>query len=149
MLGELTSREIEHMLQSQWVARLGLHADGQTYVVPINYAYDGRAVYGHSNDGLKLRLMRANPEVCVEVDHVENLANWKSVIAWGRFEELHHKAAMDAMHLLVARFTPLMAAHATTPTHGRPSAAEADSSIPQAAVFRIVLAKRTGRFERR
>ena len=149
MLGELNSREVEHMLQSQWVARLGLHAEGQTYVVPINYAYDGTAVYGHSNDGLKLRLMRANPEVCVEVDHVENLANWKSVIAWGRFEELHDQVAMDAMHLLVARFTPLMAAHATSPTHWRPSPAEADSSVPAAVVYRIVLSKRSGRFERR
>jgi nitroimidazol reductase NimA-like FMN-containing flavoprotein (pyridoxamine 5'-phosphate oxidase superfamily) len=149
MLGELMSREVEHLLHTQWVARLGLHAEGKTYVVPINYTYDGTAVYGHSNDGLKLRLMRANPEVCVEVDHVENLANWKSVIAWGRFEELHGKAAIDAMQLLVARFTPLMATHATTPTHGRPSASETDSSVPHAAVFRIVLEKRTGRFERR
>ena len=33
-------------------------------------------------------MMRENPWVCVEVDHMDNLANWRSVIAWGRFEEL-------------------------------------------------------------
>lgn len=81
MLGELSGPDIELMLRSEWVARLGLHADGLTYVVPINYAYDGRAVYAHSNDGLKLRLLRANPNVCVEVDQVSDLFNWRS----GRF----------------------------------------------------------------
>jgi nitroimidazol reductase NimA-like FMN-containing flavoprotein (pyridoxamine 5'-phosphate oxidase superfamily) len=28
-------------------------------------------------------MMRANPHVCFEVDHRENLANWRSVVAWG------------------------------------------------------------------
>lgn len=149
MLGELTGREIEHLLHSQWVARLGLHAEGLTYVVPVNYAYDGQAVYAHSNDGLKLRLLRANPSVCVEVDHAENLVNWKSVIAWGRFEELHGTAALAAQELIVARFSPLMAAHATSPTHWRPSPNEADASVPQATIYRIVLDRKTGRFERR
>jgi hypothetical protein len=42
-----------------------------------------RIVCGHSADGLKITMMRANPHVCFEVDHRENLANWRSVVAWG------------------------------------------------------------------
>lgn len=55
-------------------------------MVPITYAYDGESLLGHSADGLKLRMMRRNPVVCVEIDHMDDLANWRSVIAQGRFE---------------------------------------------------------------
>ena len=33
-------------------------------------------------------MMRANPFVCFEVEDIDDLANWHSVIAWGVFEEL-------------------------------------------------------------
>jgi hypothetical protein len=39
--------------------------------VPITYVFDGEAVYAHSADGLKIRMMRANPHVCFEVDQRE------------------------------------------------------------------------------
>ncbi len=149
MLGELSGPEIENLLRSEWVARLGLHADGLTYVVPINYAYDGHAVYAHSNDGLKLRLLRTHANVCVEVDHVDDLFNWKSVIAWGRYEELGGADATKAMEFIMGRFAPMMTPHAAKPTHWRPSPGEADESVPSAVAYRIVLEKKTGRFERR
>ena len=68
-------------------AKKSLSAEGRTYVVPITYAYDNNSVIGHSSEGLKMRMMRENPWVCVEVDHMDDLANCRSVIAWGRFEE--------------------------------------------------------------
>jgi nitroimidazol reductase NimA-like FMN-containing flavoprotein (pyridoxamine 5'-phosphate oxidase superfamily) len=32
--------------------------------------------------------MRANPLVCVQLDEVESPQRWKSVVAYGRYEEL-------------------------------------------------------------
>ena len=74
MLGTLTAPEVEALLRAEAEGRVGCHADGRTYVVPIVYAYDGEAVCGHSRDGLKLRMMRANPRVCFEVDRMRDLA---------------------------------------------------------------------------
>src|SRR5207249_11652316 len=88
-IGELDSNQIDHLLQTEVVGRLGCHADGKTYIVPITYVYDGGYVYGHTIEGTKTRMMRANPEVCFEVDHIDDLTNWQSVIAWGSFEELY------------------------------------------------------------
>lgn len=48
MMGELSAAEIEELLRSEWVARLGCHANDTTYVVPVSYAYDGEALYGHT-----------------------------------------------------------------------------------------------------
>ena len=80
MLGALYKPQIDHVLHSQVVGRIGCYADGKLYVVPITYAYDGKYIYAHSKDGMKIKMMRKNPHVCFEVDVMENMANWRSVI---------------------------------------------------------------------
>jgi hypothetical protein len=69
-------------------------------VVPISYAYDGEAIYGHGLDGLKVRMMRERPAVCFQIDRVESVDHWRSVIAGGgRFQELTGAAAMRALQM--------------------------------------------------
>ncbi|MCE9579081.1 MAG: pyridoxamine 5'-phosphate oxidase family protein [Deltaproteobacteria bacterium] len=130
MLGELSAEQIEDVLRTGMVGRIGLHADGRTYVVPVTYVYDGAAVIGHTGVGLKVRMARANPAVCFEVDAFENMANWRSVIAWGRFEELHGAEAGLAMKRLVDRFLPLMTSESAQPLEASPPGG---SSIDRAA----------------
>ena len=151
MLGELNQAQIEQVLWSEEIGRIGCHADGQTYVVPITYVYDGESIYAHSADGMKLRMMRKNPNVCFEVDDMENMANWRSVIAWGKFEELTGDEATHAMQLLVNRLIPLMTSETVASTQitestGSPSADTAGRSV---SVYRIRLTEKTGRFEKR
>ena len=150
MLGTLSSAEIEDLLQTEVVARVGCHADGRTYVVPVTYAYDGESVLIQSADGLKLRMMRKNPWVSVEVDHIDNLANWRSVIAWGRFEELFDEEAATAFARLRARLEPLMVSE-TTPHAETLAAGEKPvrSGNGHSSIYRIRLLEKTGRFERR
>jgi hypothetical protein len=124
-LGELSRQEIDQVIGSQVIGRLGCHADGRTYVVPIVYAYDGEAVYVHSYEGKKLQMMRKSPDVCLEVEDVHSPNDWKSVLAWGRFEELSGAAAAHAYELLDARCPP--------PSH-------------EGSVFRVRLDETTGRF---
>jgi nitroimidazol reductase NimA-like FMN-containing flavoprotein (pyridoxamine 5'-phosphate oxidase superfamily) len=100
MIGELTGEQIEQLLKTQAIGRIGCHANGLTYIVPVAYVYHDNCVYGHSDEGLKLRLARANPEVCFEVEHIENMCNWQTVIVWGTYEELSGQEADDAMVLL-------------------------------------------------
>ena len=142
MLGELTSEEIDSVLRSEAVGRIGCYAFGRPYVVPITYAYDGVAVYGHSREGLKLRMMRSHPTVCFEVDRLDDLASWQSVIATGTFSELEAGEAEVAMQLLRRRLAPLVPS-ATSVPDGRLH----PSGLPW-SVFRILLGERTGRFER-
>lgn len=140
MLGELTPDQTEDLLRTEVIARIGCISDGRVYVVPVSYAYDGTYIWGHGMDGAKLRAMRANPEVCVEVEHVEDMSNWRSVIAWGVFEECHGKDWEAGMALLVERIMPLL----TFPPH-QPAP---DPHGPKTGtVYRIRLSHRTGRFE--
>jgi uncharacterized protein len=154
MLGTLRTDEIERLLHEEVIGRIGCLDGMNCYVVPITYAYDGTAIYGHSRDGRKLRAMQAHPRVCFEVDRWRDLSNWESVIAWGRYEPLEGTAAVDAMTRLVARVRPLLALDAP---HGHAIAHDAFTEHgshagtahgTDARAFRIVLDERTGRFER-
>ncbi len=53
MLGKLRDSQIDTLLISQIIGRLGCRADNHTYVVPVTYAYDGEYVYGHTQEGKK------------------------------------------------------------------------------------------------
>lgn len=153
MLGELTSDEIDHLLHLEVVGRIGCHAAGRTYIVPITYAYDGQAIFAYSYDGMKLRMMRQNPSVCFEIEHFDTLANWKSVVIQGRFEELHGEEATAGRTLLVNRFRSLGTPWLRTPprahrggwmrTHHFETPPE---EMP--VVYRIVPIERSSRFER-
>ena len=65
--------QIIHILDTGKVLHLGLSADNEPYVVPMNYGYvleDGKLVmYLHSAvRGRKLDMIRANSRVCFTID---------------------------------------------------------------------------------
>jgi uncharacterized protein len=143
MLGELTPSEVEDVLRGNVIGRIGCHAFGQTYVVPITYAYDGANVYAHSRNGMKLNMMRENPHVCFEVDHMDDLANWRSVIAWGTFAELYGPERERAVTILIETMQSRL-------PEGPPGeSVHPREGMKTAILFHIALDKKTGRFERR
>ncbi len=141
MFGELDQGQIDQLLRSEAVGRLGCHAEGRTYVVPISYVYDGENIYGYSIDGMKLHLMQRNPEVCFQVDHIQNLSNWQSVIAWGTFEALEGAAAAHGAKLFAQHGLTLIASGQSFHRVG-----ETDSQ--HIIVYRVRLTEKTGRFEK-
>jgi len=65
--------EIREILDTAKVLHLGLAVDNEPYVVPLNYGYtmeDGKlTLYLHgANQGKKLDMIRANPNVFFELD---------------------------------------------------------------------------------
>lgn len=109
-LCEMTATEIAEVLGAATIARLACTKDGKPYVVPVAYAYEeegGRgALLVHSLEGRKIAMMRDNPTVCVQVDSIEHMASWRSVVAWGRFQELEGEEAQRALDALVLRLLP-------------------------------------------
>ncbi len=148
MLGKLTMPEIERLLTKEVIGRIGC-TDGQmVYVVPISYAYDGEYVYCHTHEGMKVDMMRRHPEVCFEVDHLQNMANWQSVVAHGRFEELTDTALRnDALQRLHSRVLPLVSSETTHLSRDWPFAPVELAKI-QGVTFRLRLYDKTGRFEK-
>ena len=139
MLGKLTRAEINEVLRANTIGRIGVSVDGRTYVVPVTYVYDGDAVYGHTRQGQKVRMMRKNPAVCFEVDEIRDMANWRCVIAQGTYEELSGDMAVAAAKLIHARLSPLTRSETAGPA-GRTGRTHVS--------YRIRLRERSGRYER-
>jgi uncharacterized protein len=133
---ELSGGEIDEFLRNQRIARLGCHTDGVTYVVPLIYAYEDGAVVAVTTVGRKTAMLRENPRVCVEIDEydADGKGSWRSVIAYGTYEELAGDAIEPALTLMRERFAR---------TAGR--AAEPRPLGPEVVVLRIRLDEISGR----
>jgi nitroimidazol reductase NimA-like FMN-containing flavoprotein (pyridoxamine 5'-phosphate oxidase superfamily) len=149
MLGELSSEEIENILATNAVGRLGCSTQQKMYVVPVMYVYDGEFIIGHTVEGMKVNMLRQNPECCFEVDVMKDMANWQSVIAWGTFEELTGEDANQAMEKLVNKLSPDMPAESKQPSRMSALSSQRVSTFTNnPIVYRIRLKEKTGRFER-
>lgn len=149
MLGTLNAEQIEHLLTENIIGRIGCYADGKVYVVPVTYMYKDGCIVGHTGEGMKINMLRKNPLCCFEVDAMQNMANWQSVIAWGKYEELYGDEAITAMQSLINRLMPLMSSQTSQPSHGLEQAHRQDTHLVKAVVYRIRLEEKTGRFEKR
>lgn len=148
MLGKLNDTEIRNLLTSQVVGRLACTDGNQPYIVPVTYSYDGKYIYGQTNEGMKLQILRNNPTVCLEVDSMTDMRNWKSAVVYGSFEELSDEQEKEARDILFNRVLPLMTS-STIHTYGHKENGNVDDSTRvKNVMYRIKITKVTGRFEK-
>lgn len=88
IIREMTKEECLDALTKAGFGRLACARDNQPYIVPVYFACDKSYLYGVATEGKKTDWMRSNPLVCVEADEILYQSQWKSVIAFGRYEEL-------------------------------------------------------------
>ena len=108
--------EIEQILDRASVGRLGVIADGEPYVVPVNFVYHDGCIYFHTGlEGRKLEGIAKDPHVCFEVDEEGEVvineqaclstAYYSRVIAWGTARILEQtEEKMKALELLIAKY---------------------------------------------
>jgi len=136
MITTLNDRQARKLLQRARVARLGCIVNGGPYITPINYNFEDDCVYSHSLAGLKIVALRDNPQACVQVDEIESDLRWKSVLAFGNFEEVVKPSEREQILSKLLKRFPLL-----TPVEV--SIAE-DGCSPEVIVFRIRIDKVTG-----
>jgi len=145
MVGELTRDECLKVLSESFIGRLGCHLDGETYVVPISYAFDGERILGQTTVGKKVEMMRANPSVCVQVDTVNALDDWRSVIVRGSYHELSDGEKPAAARALMDALSGHLSAEGRSSRDVTPDKL---SGRYQGVVYAIRIEKMTGRYER-
>jgi len=109
--------EIEEILMSVKVGRLGMCLNTKPYVVPISFVYHNDKIYFHSaNKGKKIQIMKMNSSVCFEVDESNLVPNsypckftfhYRSAIAFGKVRFLQDvKEKIVALRAMMNKYDP-------------------------------------------
>lgn len=136
----LKSNRSVQLLERNKFAHLACHSGNDIYLVPISYFFEDGYLYSHSRQGHKIDMMRNNPNVCIQVEEVQDFFHWKSVVAWGHFEELKDDEATFAMRRLIQNFVN---------NEKRKSELEIDfaAQLESAIIYRVKIDRITGRYE--
>ncbi|GEP93598.1 hypothetical protein SAMN05660909_05508 [Chitinophaga terrae (ex Kim and Jung 2007)] len=151
MLGKLSNEEIDQVLANNVTGRIGCVENGKVYIVPISYAFNNTYIVAHSQEGMKIEMMRKHPQICFQVDEINSLTNWRSVVVWGDFEEVTDpRERYYAMKFLVSRLSQLRVSETAgvTQMHQEMSMQSPATDIVRPVVYRIRIQEKTGRFEK-
>jgi nitroimidazol reductase NimA-like FMN-containing flavoprotein (pyridoxamine 5'-phosphate oxidase superfamily) len=135
----LGEEEALELLSSAKVGRLGCVANGEPYVVPINFFFEDGFIYSHSLPGRKIEALRKHPRACLQVDSIEHDFKWRSAIAFGNFEEIRAPSERRVILTKLLERFPLL-----TPVE---STMAQDAGSFDSVVFRIRIDRITGAVE--
>lgn len=113
-------REIDEIISKCQVCYVGMAGkDGKPYVVPFNFGYRDGVIYLHSSrTGMKMDILKENPEVCIvfSTDHQlhhqsEQVAcsysmHYRSVQAFGEVEFIEDiEKKTEVLDIIMANYT--------------------------------------------
>ena len=110
--------DIERIIQTGMICRIGLCVDDLPYIVPMYYGYRDGCLYFHAAmKGKKLDMIRKNNQVCFEIDSQKEIVNtgipcdWKnsyeSVIGFGIASVVEdHDEKIFGLNVLVNHYAP-------------------------------------------
>jgi len=77
-------KDIDGIIKRCRVCRLAMCDEGQPYVVPLNFGYDGRFLYFHAApEGRKIDIIKRNNRVGFEFDILNDIITAQQACDWG------------------------------------------------------------------
>jgi uncharacterized protein len=139
---ELDREEIEAILARNQVGRLGYSRGNQMEIQPVHYVYSDGWLYGRTSYGAKYRTLGETAyqwwPVVFEVDEVEGLFRWRSVLVHGGFHVIQPDGPPDeraAREKAVQLLRTLI-----------PETLQANDPVPfRTVLFRIAVQETSGR----
>lgn len=88
------------LLKNNYIGHLAYVFNNQPYIVPITYYYDDstNSLICYSGIGHKIKAMRINSAVSLEVSEIDSVNNWRSVVAYGTYREFLGSTAKINLH---------------------------------------------------
>lgn len=148
MVGNLEKKEIREILKNNYLGRLGFCLNGRPYIIPTTYYFDNSTsgIVSHSREGMKIEAMRKNPEICFEIEEVDHLSKWRSVLLWGKYEELTGSTARHALHSFVEHIRQLLNKEGVDTAHFINDLSYAESGDGAAVIYRIHILGQSGKY---
>ena len=100
MIRTLSNTENLTLLNNNYIGNISYIYRNRPFIVPITYYYDEKEniIIGYSAEGHKIRSMRQNPHVSINVSEVESVNSWISVLVQGEYQELSGSEAKAKLH---------------------------------------------------
>jgi uncharacterized protein len=80
---ELTRAECDALLERNLVGRIAFTFRNRVDIEPVHYVYANSWVHGRTSPGTKLATLLHHPWVGFEVDEIDGLYDWRSVVVHG------------------------------------------------------------------
>ncbi len=96
---DLSREETEALLRRNKVGRLAFTFHDRVDIQPIHYVYERGWIYGRTSEGEKIATLEHNRWVAFEVDEVEDIFDWRSVVVHGSFWKLPPRGSPHAEEL--------------------------------------------------
>ena len=92
--------ECEALLGRHHVGRIAYTFHDRVDIEPIHYVFDGGRIFGRMQFGKKMEVLAHAPWVAFEVDEVDGLFDWHSVVVHGRivFPDPHGASEQQTLH---------------------------------------------------
>jgi nitroimidazol reductase NimA-like FMN-containing flavoprotein (pyridoxamine 5'-phosphate oxidase superfamily) len=109
---DLDPAECTALLARHDFGRMAFARKERVDIEPIHYVFDDQWLYGRTQPGTKLEVLTHNRWVAFEVDEVEALFDWRSVVVKGGFYLLradgsaHEREIYDKGVALLRRLVP-------------------------------------------
>jgi nitroimidazol reductase NimA-like FMN-containing flavoprotein (pyridoxamine 5'-phosphate oxidase superfamily) len=109
---ELSRDEIEETITRNRVGRLAFSFHDRVDIQPIHYIYERGWLYGRTSEGEKIYTLKHNQWIAFEIDEVNDLFDWRSIVIRGSFWMIHPQGNPRAEELwakaakLVAQIVP-------------------------------------------
>ena len=100
MIRVLNKKESTFILSNNYIGYLGYIFNDAPHIAPITYFYDPERniVIGYSDHGHKIKALRINHNVCLEVACIDAIDHWESAQIKGVYKELFGNEAKSYLH---------------------------------------------------
>jgi nitroimidazol reductase NimA-like FMN-containing flavoprotein (pyridoxamine 5'-phosphate oxidase superfamily) len=99
VIRELSRDEVEETINRNRVGRIAFSFHDRVDIQPIHYIYERGWLYGRTSEGEKIYTLKHNQWVAFEIDEVNDLFDWRSVVVHGSFWLIHPQGSPRAEEL--------------------------------------------------
>ena len=114
---EIKDKEIiKQLLSGSDICRIAMIDGDRPYIVPLNYGYEGSALYFHSAiSGKKIDILKQNNRVCFEIEYHSEIirdeipcewtAKYRSLIGYGTIEFINgHEEKKKSLDVIMTHY---------------------------------------------
>ncbi len=96
---ELDAAECTDLLQRHHVGRMAFARNDVVDIEPIHYVFDDGWLYGRTQPGTKIEVLTHHRWIALEVDEIDALFDWRSVVVKGGFYLLRREGSTQEQEI--------------------------------------------------